>query len=67
MQCYRHVTANNKSQTDYCGLTIGALFLGWQLWAARDRSREACFAVFRQSHWFGAIVWIALVADYALR
>lgn len=51
----------------YCGLTIGALFLGWQLWAARDRSREACFSVFRQSHWFGAIVWIALVADYALR
>lgn len=50
----------------YLGVGIGALFLGWQLWSARDRSREACFSAFRQSHWFGMIIWIALVMDYGL-
>lgn len=50
----------------YFGLAFGALFLAWQLWTARSRSREDCFAVFRQSHWFGAIIWIALVLSYTL-
>lgn len=50
----------------YIGLTFGAAFLSWQLWAARSRSREDCFAVFRQSHWFGVIILIALIFDYGL-
>jgi len=47
-------------------LLIGAAFLGWQLWAARSRSREDCFMVFRQSHWFGFIVWLGIISHYML-
>tara|TARA_B100000029_G_scaffold186958_2_gene184283 strand:+ start:11535 stop:12422 length:888 start_codon:yes stop_codon:yes gene_type:complete len=48
----------------YLGLVIGALFLGWQIWSARSRSRDDCFRVFRQSHWFGAIVWLGIAGNY---
>lgn len=49
----------------YVGLILGSVFLAWQVWAARSRERDVCFNVFRQSHWFGAIIWLALVIDYA--
>ncbi|KZY99685.1 hypothetical protein A3746_18440 [Oleibacter sp. HI0075] len=50
----------------YLSLVIGATFLGWQIWNARSRNREDCFRVFRQSHWFGAIVWLGIVGHYLL-
>ena len=48
----------------YLSLLAGALFLAWQLWQARDRDRESCFRVFRQSHWFGVIVWAGIVLSF---
>ncbi|MEC8443931.1 MAG: 4-hydroxybenzoate octaprenyltransferase [Pseudomonadota bacterium] len=51
----------------FVALLVGALYFAWQLWSARDRSRDACFQVFRQSHWFGLIVLVGLSAHYALQ
>jgi len=50
----------------YLALALGALFLAWQLWNVRCRSREDCFTEFRRSHWFGLIIWLGLVGHYAL-
>jgi 4-hydroxybenzoate polyprenyltransferase len=50
----------------YLALAIGALFLAWQLWNVRSRSRENCFAEFRRSHWFGLIILFGFVGHYAL-
>ncbi|WP_419812017.1 4-hydroxybenzoate octaprenyltransferase [Bacterioplanoides sp.] len=50
----------------YLSLLAGAAFLGWQVWNIRSRERDICFATFRQSHWFGLIVWAGLVAHYVL-
>jgi len=50
----------------YLALALGALFLAWQLWNVRSRSREDCFTEFRRSHWFGLIIWLGLVGHYAL-
>jgi 4-hydroxybenzoate polyprenyltransferase len=50
----------------YLALAFGALFLAWQLWNVRSRSRKECFTEFRRSHWFGLIIWLGLVGHYAL-
>jgi 4-hydroxybenzoate polyprenyltransferase len=33
----------------------------------RDRRREACFKAFNQNNWVGAIIFIGLFADFAMR
>lgn len=48
----------------YCALLFGVIYMGWLVWSARSRSREACFAAFLNSHWFGAIIWLGLVCHY---
>ena len=48
----------------YLSLIVGAAFLGWQLWQARHRDRESCFRVFRQSHWYGVIIWAGLILSF---
>lgn len=50
----------------YVALLAGMAFMGWQLWSARDRSREACFKVFLQSHWYGLIILVGIIANYLL-
>jgi 4-hydroxybenzoate polyprenyltransferase len=42
-----------------CGVAV-LLSLG-QLWIARSREREACFAAFRYSHWIGLVLWLGMV------
>lgn len=50
----------------YLALLLGSLFLSWQVWNIRSRERSICFATFRQSHYFGLIVWLGIVAHYLL-
>ena len=50
----------------YLGLLAGAIWLAWLLFSVRSRSRESCFAAFRQNHWFGLMVWAGLVIQYLL-
>lgn len=51
----------------YLGLSLGAAFMAWQIWSIRSRQRDICFFIFRQSHWFGLLVWLGLVGHYLLQ
>ena len=50
----------------WLALSAGSLFFAWQLWSIRSRGREECFTAFRQSHWFGLIIWIGILVHYLL-
>ncbi|MDF1763653.1 MAG: 4-hydroxybenzoate octaprenyltransferase, partial [Oleibacter sp.] len=50
----------------YLALLLGAVFLMVLNVSAKDRSRERCFRAFRLNHWFGAIVWLGFILNYAL-
>ena len=50
----------------FVALAAGAVFLAVQLWQARHRDRDTCFRVFRQSHWYGLIVWAGIAASYLI-
>lgn len=56
----------NLSWLAYAGLLLGALYFVYQLWSVRSRSRDVCFTAFRQSYWFGVVVWAGLAVHYAL-
>ena len=46
---------------------LAGLLAGWQLWRARDRSRERCFEAFVHNNWIGALVFVGIAAGYALQ
>ncbi len=48
-------------------LGVAAVICAWQLWYARDRSRERCFTAFRSNAWLGLVVFLGIALDYALR
>lgn len=47
-------------------LLLAALWAGGLLWHSRQRERITCFSAFRQSHWFGALIFAGIALDYAL-
>lgn len=51
----------------YVGLAIGAMLFGWQQWLIRDRTRDQCFAAFRNNTWVGCVIWIGLLLALAIR
>jgi len=51
----------------FVGLAIAAALFGWQQWTMRDRSREHCFAAFRNNNWVGLALWVGLVFALAIR
>jgi 4-hydroxybenzoate polyprenyltransferase len=49
----------------YGGLgTGGALFL-WQQWLIRHRDRAACFTAFQNNGYFGIVVFVGILLEYA--
>jgi len=50
-------------------IALGAVagLIGWQFWLARTRSREGCFAAFRNNHWVGMLVFFGIALGYAWR
>jgi 4-hydroxybenzoate polyprenyltransferase len=51
----------------HAGLALALAISAWQLWRARRRDREGCFAAFRASHLVGLALFAGIAADYALR
>jgi 4-hydroxybenzoate polyprenyltransferase len=43
------------------GLAVGAALFVWQQWIARRRERDACFRAFLNNHWFGLVVFVAIL------
>ncbi|WP_430460877.1 4-hydroxybenzoate octaprenyltransferase [Thalassolituus sp. LLYu03] len=50
----------------WVALVAGSAFLGWLMWSIRGRGRAECFAAFRQSHWFGLMIWAGILLNYLL-
>lgn len=48
------------------GLCAAAALAVYQQWLIRARGREACFRAFLNNNWFGAFVFMGLVAHYAM-
>ena len=44
----------------YVGLAVAAGFIAYQFALARDRSREHCFAAFRNNQWVGLVVFLGI-------
>lgn len=51
----------------YASLAVAALLFVYQLKLIWTRSREGCFAAFLNNNWFGGVVFVGIVADYAQR
>ena len=50
----------------FVGTAIAAGLFVRQLWLAQGRSRRGCFQAFRNNIWVGAVLFLGLVAHYAL-
>jgi 4-hydroxybenzoate polyprenyltransferase len=48
----------------YTGLTVASLFSIYQQYLIRHREPMACFHAFLNNNWFGATVFIGIVANY---
>ncbi|HEY0661027.1 MAG TPA: 4-hydroxybenzoate octaprenyltransferase [Lysobacter sp.] len=51
----------------WAGLGIAVVLVSYQFVIARKREREACFRAFLHNHWVGAVVFVGLALDLALR
>jgi 4-hydroxybenzoate polyprenyltransferase len=51
----------------HTGLVISALCFAAQQWIARRREPAACLRAFRDNNYVGLVIFIGVVADYALR
>ena len=51
----------------YVGLGLAAGLFGWQQWHMRQRTRETCFAAFRNNNWVGLVIWVGLAVALAIR
>ena len=49
------------------GLTVALVLGAWEFWIARDRDRDGCFRAFLHNHWIGAVVFVGLALDLAVR
>ncbi|HEU4663125.1 MAG TPA: 4-hydroxybenzoate octaprenyltransferase [Dokdonella sp.] len=51
----------------FAGLAGAAGLFGWQQWLIRARSRDACFAAFRNNNLVGLLIWLGLLFAMAVR
>ena len=51
----------------WIAVAIAAVLFAWQLWSMRDRSRDRCFAAFRNNNWVGCMLWIGILLALAMR
>ena len=49
------------------GLLVAAACFVWEYRQTRNRKPMACFNAFLHNHWAGLAIFLAIVADYALR
>ncbi len=47
-------------------LVVGALLMVYQQYLIRHRDAAGCMAAFKNNHWFGLVVFLGVVAHYAL-
>ncbi|OUS24391.1 4-hydroxybenzoate polyprenyltransferase [Gammaproteobacteria bacterium 45_16_T64] len=50
----------------YAGLLMACILWSWQLWQARHRDSDRCFASFLHNHWVGAVIFTGIFLHYSL-
>jgi 4-hydroxybenzoate polyprenyltransferase len=50
----------------FVGLAVAAALFVYQQWLIRERDPAGCFRAFLNNHYFGMLVFVALVGDYLL-
>ncbi|HXH64707.1 MAG TPA: 4-hydroxybenzoate octaprenyltransferase [Mariprofundaceae bacterium] len=48
------------------GLVAALMLFGYQQWLMRGRERDPCFRAFLNNNWVGAVIFVGIVADFAL-
>ena len=51
----------------HLGLAGASAVMGYHYFLIRSRDREACFKAFNHNNWVGAMVFIGIFADFAMR
>ncbi|WP_243760632.1 4-hydroxybenzoate octaprenyltransferase [Pseudomaricurvus hydrocarbonicus] len=54
-------------QLYYLSLMGAAALFMYQQYLIRNRDRDACFKAFLNNNWVGCVIFVGIVADYALR
>ncbi|MGA8705796.1 MAG: 4-hydroxybenzoate octaprenyltransferase [Steroidobacteraceae bacterium] len=49
----------------YAGLGVGGMLFLWQQWLIRSRERAGCFAAFQNNGYFGVVVFVGILLEYA--
>jgi len=50
----------------FAGVTIAAVLFARQQFLVRNRDRDACFRAFLNNNWVGLVIWVGLLANYAV-
>ncbi len=50
----------------FAAVTIAAVLFAWQQYQVRNRDRDACFRAFLNNNWVGLVIWVGLLANYAV-
>jgi len=50
----------------FAGVAVATGLFVWQQFIIVNRDRDACFKAFLNNNWIGAVIWIGLLAAYAL-
>lgn len=48
----------------FAGLVGAVVFVVYHYYLIRERTREGCFAAFRNNNWLGAVIMVGVVLDY---
>jgi 4-hydroxybenzoate polyprenyltransferase len=48
-------------------LVVATALAGWQLWHARDRSRQRCFEAFLSNQWLGLALWLGMAIAFLIK
>ncbi len=50
----------------FVGVSIAAVLFARQQYLVRNRDRDVCFRAFLNNNWVGLVIWVGLLANYAV-
>ncbi|HKJ17560.1 MAG TPA: 4-hydroxybenzoate octaprenyltransferase [Xanthomonadales bacterium] len=69
LMCFLLVTLGLRLELTwpyFLGIVAAASLFGYQLWLARERSRDGCFRAFLNNSWVGMVLFLGIAGHYLL-